>query len=142
MLHSWWVRYFINVLNRFNPDVRESFKVQTNPGTDIRGASGSRTRRISDQENVPSLNDEEKHTPVSKLELRSQKMISLEEILSSAKKLSSQAVGLLLTAQSQVQFVKRRSNAGDYGVEYCSNKKEAGGRGRDACNRRSREGCL
>ncbi|CAK8678313.1 unnamed protein product [Clavelina lepadiformis] len=54
----------------------------------------------------------------NKLQLHSQKMKALKDMLISGKKINSQAVGLLLTAQSQVHFVKRRSNTGDYSMEY------------------------
>lgn len=64
------------------------------------------------------------HRPITKLHLCSQKMKDLKDVLTSGKKINSQAVSLLLTAQSQVHFVKRRSNvASEYNIEYNENKR-------------------
>jgi len=126
VLHSWWVRYFTNTLSRFTPEVRHSFKSDDDVSADSSQLNDVRKSRSSSEHLSPksSLRSDNEasptktHAPVSKLKLCSQKMIDLKDILTSDKKLNAQTVGLFLTAQSQVHFVKRRSATSDYSVDY------------------------
>nr|CAB3227494.1 menin-like [Phallusia mammillata] len=146
ILHSWWARYFTLSVSRFPSVVRESYADDPEKQDD-----GNLLRRSSRSLGSPSINSEasssstcekeDKFTspkisatgessckqptnePETKLLLRSHKMKALKDILTSGKKINTQAVGLLLTAQSQVQFVKRRSTVGDYSIEYKRSRK-------------------
>ena len=133
VLHSWWARYFSGVLSRFTAQVRESYKDDSSSTHD--DGDGVRKRRSTDDDHNSSFSDEspnEKRKPVSKLQLRSQKMIDLKDVLTNGKKLNTQSVGLLLTAQSQVHFVKRRSNTSDYSLEFSAYKRPRRSRDHDS----------
>lgn len=70
------------------------------------------------QESQPEMKRDEDEAKPSLLGVKSVKMRGLEELLVCGKKINSHAVSLQLTAQSQVHFVKRRSNVSDYSIEY------------------------
>nr|XP_009858293.1 menin-like [Ciona intestinalis] len=142
VLHSWWARHFTNTISKFTPEVRQFYSDgNSSPSKPVamettrmnrrssKGASLSSPSRLAyssstseDGQDPKTLDDTELTEalakPVTKLNIRSEKMRALSEMLISGKKVNSQAIGLLLTAQSQVHFVKRKSNAGDYSVDY------------------------
>uniref|UniRef100_H2Z450 Menin n=1 Tax=Ciona savignyi TaxID=51511 RepID=H2Z450_CIOSA len=133
VLHSWWARHFTITISKFAPEVRESYAVDENakqPEPEVtrmnrRSSKGATligsplSSSTSDESDIKSPDsDALENKPLTKLNLRSQKMKALSDMLTSHKKVNSQAIGLLLTAQSQVQFVKRKSTGGDYSVDY------------------------
>jgi len=119
-------------IGRFSAEVRESFADSDDADTPKKDTVGRRSSRglgsplslCGFHSPGSSTTDEcpnkalDGSAPETKLRLRSWKMKTLKNILTSGKKLNAQAAGLLLTAQSQVDFVRRRSNASEYAVEY------------------------
>lgn len=150
ILHSWWARYFTLSISRFPPEIRESFGGETEKPKDenVKEEDNTHVRRSSRKLGSPDVSGMSKseqedgfaspkssatnessdkrspnNDPETKLHLCSHKMKALKDILTSGKKINTQAVSLLLTAQSQVQFVKRRSTIGDYSIEYKRSRK-------------------
>lgn len=100
VLHSWWAKYFTTAMAKFSANVRAAYKRDTSSESE-------------DGVNKPQSNN---------LGMKSEKMIGLSGVIC-REKINTQAVGLQLTAQSQVNFEKSKSNVGDYSIDYSTKAK-------------------
>lgn len=137
VLHSWWAKYFTHSLGKFTSEVRECFKEEDLPASRTRGTDSAGEEHESKSKSATVSRKSMRHgnkledpgeacadektpqrQPPSRLGVKSAKMRGLEELLICGKKINAHTVSLQLTAQSQVHFVKRRSNISDYSMEY------------------------